>query len=634
MNKKYSFILILTAVLGLNSGLNLGGNASFAEEYPELLPSSRATGIVSDRVKPVSETKAAEAVKPANSAKKSFFENLKFKEHNNSSNMTELDLKREAVLKEQAEAKKAKNKAKQQALKANNEDKTKAAVNKVKEDKEVKKAKKPEKLQKAKKAPKAAKKPEAEKKTAEAKAENKNEFSARELKRIEKKKEEYKDYFIPTDGYMPVGNVEDRSTVITGSVQKTLEFNLADCLELALINHPKIKAAYANASANKAVKNQTVANYTPRLNFNMGLTRNKPDTSMISGMSADNYTKYLLGTIGISQLVYDFGVTQNQYTIDKIAWESSKIYIESVVNDVICSVKDGYYNLLYAIARKQVALETVEQYSQMYNQAKAFYEVGTKPKVDMTIAAANLSDARSNLIEASNNVDIAVSKLNNAMGLPFVQPYVVDTSIPFQDVNISMKEVVEIANNNRPDLKINMLSMEQANQYVKLAKKSFMPSLEFRGNWSMGGREDFTQTNWYDVGGYLSFPTVNPVLIRNQIVQAKALYEQEKFSAKSNVNDIYYEIQQAYVRLVDARERIPATKLTVQQAKESYELSQGRYRVGVCDAIELRDAQIQYANAKLAYISNLYNYNSAKALLEKAIGQTLKPLEAPEKIEI
>ena len=333
--------------------------------------------------------------------------------------------------------------------------------------------------------------------------------------------------------------------------------------------------------------------------------------------------------------MYDFGVTQNQYTIDKLAWESSKTYIESVVNDVICTVKDSYYNLLFAIAKKQVALETVEQYTQMYNQAHAFYEVGTKPKVDVTIASANLADAKSSLIEATNNVDIAISKLNNAMGLPFVPAYVVDTSIPFQNVDISMKEAVEIANNNRPDLKINLLQMEQANQYVKLAKKSYFPSLQFQGNWSMGGRDNFTEENWYDLGGYLQFPVVNPLLIKNQISQAKSLYEQEQYNVKSNVNDIYYEIQQAYVKLVDAKERIPSTKLTVKEAKESYELSQGRYRVGVCDAIELRDAQVQYANAKLAYINTLYAYNSAKALLERAIGQTLKPADDnSENIEI
>lgn len=604
-NKIYSMLLISALIIGANA---VNNSAIGSEEFPELLPTSavdvrRMMNIVPDiEVKKANEKDIVE-VSNKNLDKKAL--EKKTKDERGQIKKADKDAKKAAK-----QAKKAV-KPDKENIKAEKQDKdTKAAVNKEG-------------------APKKAQK------NSQAKdGKDKNELSARELKRIEKKKEEYKEYFIPTDSYMPVGNVEDRSTTITGSIQKTLEFNLADCLELALINHPKIKAAYASASAQKAAKNITLSNYSPRVNINAGISRAKPDTSGFGGIKADSYTKYLLGTIGVSQLVYDFGVTQNQYTIDKLVWESAKTNIEATVNDIICTVKDSYYNLLYAISKKQVALETVEQYQQMYNQANAFYQVGTKPKVDLTIAAANLADSQSKLIEATNNVDIAVSRLNNAMGLPFVPAYVIDTSIPYQDINLSMKEAVEIANSNRPDLKINMLNIEQANQYVKLAKKSYFPSLEFQGNVSRGGRDNFTETSWYDMGGYLSFPVINPILIRNQIVQAKALYEEQKYSAKSNVNDIYYEIQQAYVSLMDAKERIPSTKLTVKEAKESYELSQGRYRVGVCDAIELRDAQVQYANAKLAYISNLYEYNSAKARLERAIGQTIKPVENVERIEI
>ena len=600
MNNNKFVILLMAFVL---AGSVQNREALAAQDFPELLPSSEVS-------KRNGDVKTIMNITPVSNATKA---NKKDLDEVTNQNLDKKSLEKK-LKQEEKQAKKAEIQTKQEQKQ---EEKTKDAVNKAEKNAQI-----PDK--------------KTDKKTAKTKEEqsDKNDISARELKRIEKKKEQYKEYLIPTDSYMPVGNVEDRSTKITGSIQKTLEFNLADCLELALINHPRIKAAYANASAQKAVKNQTLSNYSPRVNIDAGISRIKPDTSGFNGMKIDSYTKYLLGTIGVSQLVYDFGITQNQYTIDKLAWETSKTQIESVVNDVICSVKDSYYNLLYAIAKKQVALETVEQYQEMYNQAKAFYEVGTKPKVDVTIASANLSNANTDLIEATNNVDIAVSRLNNAMGLPFVPAYVVDTSIPYQDVNISMKEAIEIANENRPDIKISLLGIEQANQYVKLAKKSYFPSLEFRGNWSMGGRDNLTETNWYDAGGYLDFPVINPFLIRNQIVQAKALYEQEQYNTKSTVNDIYYEIQQSYVKLVDAKERIPSTKLTVKEAKESYDLSKGRYRVGVCDAIELRDAQIQYANAKLAYISALYTYNSAKAQLEKAIGKTITPAQTPEKIEI
>ena len=61
----------------------------------------------------------------------------------------------------------------------------------------------------------------------------------------------------------------------------------------------------------------------------------------------------------------------------------------------------------------------------------------------------------------------------------------------------------------------------------------------------------------------------------------------------------------------------------VKQAKENYELSYGRYRVGEASPVELRDAQVTYQEAQFDYYNTLYGYNSAKAALEKAIGKNL-----------
>lgn len=445
---------------------------------------------------------------------------------------------------------------------------------------------------------------------------------------LKKKKDEdkYSEYNLPTDAYMPVGSQADKTITITGSIQKTLELNLADCLELALINNPKIKAAYANAEVYKFKKGQTLSNYSPIVNLQGGISRIKPDMSNLRsrGFVIDPFTKYVVGTIGISQLVYDFGLTQNQYTVDKLNWESSKSNIDSVVNEVVCQIKDAYYNLIYTIEAKNVAQETFEQFEIMYKQALAFYEVGTKPKVDVTIAQVNMEDARANLISAKNNVDIAVSNLNNLMGLPFIPPYIIDTNAPFSDVDIDMRKAVEIANESRPELKIAKINVEVADQSVKLAKKTFFPQLSFSANYSIGGVGNvIADTQWWDLGGYLTFPAINPFLIRNQIKEAKALYEKQRYDSKATVNDIYYDIQSTYVKLVDAKQRVPVAKLAVQKAKENYELSLGRYSVGESDAIEYKEAQIQYYDARLAYLNTIYQFNSAKANMERAIGQTL-----------
>lgn len=449
----------------------------------------------------------------------------------------------------------------------------------------------------------------------------------------EKPKKQYKikektinEYSIPTNVYMNVGEESDKSMKLEGSVTKEVVLNLADCLELALHNNPKIKSSYAKSEIAKYQKWETLAGYSPRFDYSGSINRQKPDLSMLrnANFTVSPFNKYTLGTISIKQLVWDFGYTQNKYTIDKIAYEKSKTDIDKTVNEVVCAVKDAYYNLIYAFDRLKVATETLDSFSQTYYQALAFWEVGTKTKVDVLFAQTNMEDAKQKLISAQNNLDIAYSQLNNAMGLPFSDPYMIDTKISYEPVSITMKEAVEIANESRPDLRGAMLNVDSANQYVKLSWKTFFPSLEFQASYSRGGISDWTDKDWYNYGGFLTFPTVNPVKIRNEIKEAKAAYTQMQFDTKSQINDIYFEIQSVYTKLKDAKARIPVAKVAMDKAAENYELASGRYKVGYGDAIELKDAAVSLSDAKLNYYKTIFEYNSARANLEKAIGQTLK----------
>ena len=449
----------------------------------------------------------------------------------------------------------------------------------------------------------------------------------------EKSRRQYKiknktieEYSLPTNVYMNVGEETDKTMKLSGSVTKELILNMADCLELALHNNPKIRAAYAKSEIAKYQKWETLSGYTPRLDFSSSINRQKPDLSMLrnANFTVSPFNKYTLGTISIKQLVWDFGYTQNKYTIDKIAYEKSKYDIDNTVNEVVCAVKDAYYNLIYAFDKLKVAQETLDSFSQTYYQAMAFWEVGTKTKVDVLFAQTNMEDAKQKLISAQNNLDIAYSQLNNAMGLPFSDPYMIDTTISYAPVSITMKEAVEIANESRPDLKGAMLNVDSANQYVKLSWKSFFPSLEFQASYAKGGISDWTDKDWYNYGGFLTFPTVNPVLIATQIKEAKAAYNQMQFDTKAQINDIYYEIQSVYTKLKDAKARIPVAKTAMDKANENYELASGRYKVGYGDAIELKDAAVALSNAKLTYYQTIFEYNSARANLEKAVGQTLK----------
>lgn len=424
---------------------------------------------------------------------------------------------------------------------------------------------------------------------------------------------------------LPYENADDEEQiVIEGGIEKTIDLTLMNCIELALGNNPDINVAFHDTLASDTRIRQVWSNYFPKVNWQTGYTRIKQ--LQLSDALGRNlvFNYYILGQVSLQQMLYDFGVTQNQATIRRLEFQSSKQTLASTINEVIYQTKDAYYNLLYANQQKAVALDTVKKFELFYNQAKSFYEIGLNPKVDVTIAEVNLSDAKLKLIQAENAVNLAIARLNNVMGIPFIEKYEPKDTLMFAPFDNTFDELIDIARDARPELKQAEINVETARQTLKLVKKSYFPTITAEGDYSIGGKS-FTSNYGYSFGAYLTFPTINGMLIKNEIKEARYLYDKQLAAAKKVQNDIYLEIRNAYLKLQEKKNSVPVALLQVKQTKENYELSYGRYKVGEASPIELKDAQIIYQTAQLNYYDALYQYNSARAEVEKAIGKNINP---------
>lgn len=410
--------------------------------------------------------------------------------------------------------------------------------------------------------------------------------------------------------------------LISGSIEKNVKMTLETCLILALGNNPQINAAFQDILASDARIKQVWANYFPTISWQTGYTRLKQlQLSDALGRNLE-FNYYLLGQISLQQMLYDFGVTQNQATLRRLDYESYKKTFEAVVNSVIMETKNAYYTVLYAYENRRIAKETVEKFELFYNQAKAYYQSGFNPKIDVTIAETNLSNAKLKLIQAENSVNVAIANLNNIMGVPYLKKYDIADKLKYKPINLKFEDAIALARESRPELKQAEIKVEQMNQTIKLAQKSYFPTLSLEGQYQRGGRS-WNSNYGFNIGGYLTFPAVNAMLVRNEIREAKYLYDKELANAKNTQYSIYLEIQKAYLKLDEKRNQMPVTILQLKQARENYNLSFGMYKVGETSPIELKDAEITYENAQLTYYSALYDYNTAKAELEKAIGRNL-----------
>lgn len=411
-------------------------------------------------------------------------------------------------------------------------------------------------------------------------------------------------------------------------IQNNEVLSLERCIEVALMKNPAIVAAKGTVGVTESRVYEAKSNYYPQISGTAGYNRTLPigrfistssTSSQFTGISGGAVDQYTAG-LSLSQNIYDFGRTSTQVKIQNLNFDSSRSDFDNVVEQVILGVKQAYYGLIQAKYNRTVVEDTVKQTQQHLEQAKGFFEVGTKPKFDVIKAEVDVSNAKLALIRAENAFKIAVANLNNAMGVPEAPDYTLVENMSFEKYGITFENAMAKAYENRPDLKSIITKRQAAETSVESAKTGYYPFLTGNAsyNWS-GGRLDQID-HGYTVGAVISVPIFSGFLTKYQVEEARANLNILKANEESLRQVIFLDVQQAYVTLRAAEEAIPTAKLGVEQAQENLDIANGRYAAGVGNPIEVTDAEVSLANARLSYIQALYADKVAQATLEKAMG--------------
>lgn len=404
-------------------------------------------------------------------------------------------------------------------------------------------------------------------------------------------------------------------------IKKGELLNLERCIEIALKRQPNIIAAVSTVNMNESKVGEAQANYYPQIDLTSGYSR-VSSVQTVTGSSSNSTNRsfdQFTGSISLRQNIYDFGKTATQVKIQSLNLDSSRADLENVTGQVIFNVKQAYYGVLQTRKNRDVSEEAVRQFRQHLEQAQGFYNVGTKPKFDVTKAEVDLSNARLNLIKAENALRLAMVTLNNAIGVPDAPEYAVEDNLSFKKYEVAIEDAIERAYKSRPDLLSTTIKRDAAKGSIELARKGYYPELTGNAAYSVAG-EGFPLNDGWSVGASVSFPIFSGFLTRYQVDEAMANLNVLKANEESLRQTVFLDVQQGYLNLKEAEERIPAAELAVRQAAENLDIANGRYSAGVGNPIEVTDAQVSYSNAKISYIQALSDYRVAIASIEKAMG--------------
>src|SRR5574344_2025117 len=198
------------------------------------------------------------------------------------------------------------------------------------------------------------------------------------------------------------------------------EVTLVDCVKLAITHHPAIMSSLSNAEIYKSKIGQAWSNYFPTISAGISYSRNDMLMTMSGAytkMMVQKYDMYYTPTISANMLLFDFGKTKAEADTAKRNYESTRFDAETSIENVIYNVKVAYYNMVFAKIQKSVYEETVKDYELQLKQARAYYDIGKKAKIDVTYAEYNLGKAKLNLIKAKNTLELSAAELANAVGI-------------------------------------------------------------------------------------------------------------------------------------------------------------------------------------------------------------------------
>ena len=411
---------------------------------------------------------------------------------------------------------------------------------------------------------------------------------------------------------------------------------LKQAIAIGLREHPSLKESKERVSAAKYQIGSARAAYLPQFTFtnNLYWGNSFPATSGAAGTSGPpglggvgaTTSDYYINRVSASQLIYDFGKTLGQISQSRATYKQTREDYAGNRQQVVLDVRTSYFGYLAALRARKVTEETVRQNEELVKQARGFYDVGLKAKIDVTKAEANLYDAEASLIRAKNTVDLTRVTLMTAMGLKTWPYHGVEDVIEVTRQPQSLADLKARALNQRPEIVKNRYQQDYSQAALRVARSGWFPTLNtiaaygWSGPNAPFGSEALENKSWW-VGAGLTVPIFDGLLSYHNVKTANANIRATLANREVLSQNISKEVEQVYLDVNSAWELIRATKKALEAARENYRLAQGRYQVGVGSIIEVTDAQVQYFQADLRYVQALYDYRVAEARLDKAIGK-------------
>lgn len=400
----------------------------------------------------------------------------------------------------------------------------------------------------------------------------------------------------------------------TAFAADTVQLDLHDSVQMALENNRTIRQALTDVDTAKWSLSSARRTMGPTLNWAATALRNDDQKSNILGNQYGH-------ELQVGMPLYN-GSVKGQIKQARYGLNAQDLTLEQTKQTIRYTATAAYYQILQDRNLIDVEQESVNTLQEHLDNVNAQYRVGTVAKSDVLASQVQLANAQQALVSAQNNYDIAVSSLNNIIGLPTDTVLDIRDQLKYTKYDLTQDDCTNYALDNRADGAAARYAVKVAEAGVDTAKAGYQPTVNAVASKTIAGDREFrkNQAESWKAGLQASWDVFDNGLTQASVNSANMALAKAKEAAAQTDDQIRLDVRTAYLGLQAAEKNIQTTSVAVTRAEEDYKIAQVRYSAGVGTNLDVMDANEKLTTARTNYYTALYNYNTSKAALDKAMG--------------
>jgi outer membrane protein TolC len=349
-----------------------------------------------------------------------------------------------------------------------------------------------------------------------------------------------------------------------------------------------------------------------------------------------NLAAYGLKFPGINPIIGPFQVidfraylTQNlinlpaleNYLAAKHNFKAAQLNAVDARDMVVLTVGNAYLLCIADAARIAAVDASLATSKVSLDQATASHDAGISPRLDVLRAEVDYQNEQQNLISATNQLAKDKIALARAIGLPLDQEIRLTDTEPYSALDhLDPAAAFAQAIKNRKDLAAAAEQVEAARSQKTAAFDDQLPTAKFSGDFGDIGETVNHSHGTYTATGTISAPILQIAKTRGEEEVADSSYQQARDKLSDQIQQVNQDIRNSILDIQSAAKLVEAAKSNVDLANEELSEAQQRFHSGVADNLPVSQAQTSVEQANDQYISALYQHNTAKLSLARALG--------------